>query len=331
MLTSAVRSDDHIFLEPKSVPYSGPGLPVGPKSPPSSSDMSRLRLPNIDVKLDFQHRTYWASMRPSARPIFSMDLLHDMLCMQESVRQIISDTRDRSQQLIEYVVFGSLTPGIYNLGGDLAHFAERIRAGDRASMQAYAYACIDVIYGNSAAFHAPVITIGLVQGDALGGGLECALSFDVIVAEKRAKMGLPEVLFNLMPGMGAYSFLSRKIGTVAAEKLIMSGKVYTAEELHQIGVVDILAEDGEGEIAVKDYIERNSRKHNAHRAMYRARRRVNPVTYDELRDIVDIWVDAALQLTEPDLRKMARLTSAQDRRLAAALGPDANAVSDRAN
>jgi DSF synthase len=168
--------------------------------------------------------------------------------------------------------------------------------------------------------------MALVQGDALGGGFECALSFDLIVAEKSAKMGLPEVLFNLFPGMGAYSFLSRKIGTMAAEKMIMSGKVYTAEELHGMGVVDILAEDGEGEIATAEYIERNSRKHNAHTAIYRSRRRVNPVTYEELRDVVDIWVDAALKLTEPDLRKMARLTSAQDRRLAAALAPYAVAA-----
>jgi DSF synthase len=186
-------------------------------------------------------------------------------------------------------------------------------------MQAYAYACIEVIFGNTEAFRTPVITIALVQGDALGGGFECALSFDLIVAEKSAKMGLPEILFNLFPGMGAYSFLSRKIGIVAAEKMIMSGKIYTAKELHDLGVVDILAEDGEGEMIVREYIDRNSRKHNAHRAIYRARRRCNPVPYEELRDIVDIWVDAALELKEPDLRKMARLTTAQSRRVAAAI------------
>ena len=331
MLTASVRSDDHVFFDPTCTVTSGPVPSAGQEPAPSGSAVHRLQLPNIDVKLDFPNRTYWAAMRPSTRPMFSMELLQDMLCMQESVRQILDETKDRPRQLIDYVVFGSLTPGIYNLGGDLAHFAERIRARDRASMQAYAYACIDVIYGNAAAFHAPVITIGLVQGDALGGGLECALSFDLIVAERSAKMGLPEVLFNLLPGMGAYSFLSRKIGPVAAEKLIMSGKVYTAEELHQIGVVDLLAEDGEGELAVREYIERNNRKHNAHKAMYRARRRVNPITYEELRDIVDIWVEAALQLTEPDLRKMMRLTAAQDRRLAAAMGSKAGVKPARPN
>jgi DSF synthase len=47
-----------------------------------------------------------------------------------------------------------------------------------------------------------VITASLVQGRALGSGFECALASDVIVAETGARMGFPEVLFNLFPGMG---------------------------------------------------------------------------------------------------------------------------------
>jgi DSF synthase len=213
-------------------------------------------------------------------------------------------------------VFGSKIPGIYNLGGDLGHFVERIRGGDVESMRHYAYECINVIFDNVHAFQCPVVTIGLVQGDALGGGLECALSYDILVAERSAKLGLPEVLFNLFPGMGAYSLLSRRIGAREAEKLIMSGRVYSAAELHAIGVVDVIAEDGEGETAVRDLIARGARKHNAHTAMYQARRRVHPLAFEELRDIVDLWVDAALRLTEADLRKMSHLTAAQNRRLA---------------
>jgi DSF synthase len=269
------------------------------------------------VKLDFEEKIYWAAMRPSLRPIITMELLKDMQSVQESVRVIMEEGHREQHQTLEYFVAASQTPGVYNLGGDLAYFADCIRRKDRAGLQTYAYTCIDVVYGNAMAFHTPLVTIALVQGDALGGGFECALSFDVLIAEKGAKLGLPEVLFNLFPGMGAYSFLARKIGTAAAEKIIMSGKVYTAEELHGLGVVDILADDGDGEMAVRDYIARNRRKHNAHKALYRSKRRVNPLTYEELRDIVDIWVDAALELGEQDLRKMMRLTLAQERRLAA--------------
>lgn len=100
-----------------------------------------------------------------------------------------------------------------------------------------------------------------------------------------------------------------------AEALILSGRIHTAEELHEMGVVDVLAEDGQGQQAVVDYIARHG-PHNAHHAVYRARRRVNPVTLSELIDVVDIWAEAALNLTEADLRKMDRLCAAQNKRLA---------------
>jgi DSF synthase len=287
------------------------------RSEPGRQNATSLLLPSIAVRIDFEQKIYWAAMRKSQHPMITMELIQDMLCVQESVRVVMKEENGEQHQHLEYFVAASETPGVYNFGGNLAYFADCIRRKDRAGLQQYAYGCIDVIYGNAMAFHTPLITIALVQGDALGGGFECALSFDVLVAERSAKMGLPEILFNLFPGMGAYSLLSRKIGTAAAEKLIMSGTVYTAEELHRLGVVDVLAEDGQGENAVRDYIACNRRKHNAHKAIYRSKRRVNPLTYEELRDIVDIWLDAAMDLGEQDLRKMTRLVGAQGRRLEA--------------
>jgi len=319
MLSPLVKADDHTYSDVQSVDYreipAHAALASRPLAEPAQPGPTNLLLPYIDVNLDFEQKIYWAAMRPSQHPMITMELLRDMMCVQESVRAIMEEGNREQRQHLEYFVAASQTPGVYNFGGNLAYFADCIQRRNHGGLREYAYACIDVVYGNSMAFHTPLITIALVQGDALGGGFECALSFDVLIAEKSAKMGLPEVLFNLFPGMGAYSFLSRKIGNAAAEKLIMSGKVYTAEELHHLGVVDVLAEEGQGENAVRDYIARNRRKHNAHRAIYRSKRRVNPVTYEELRDIVDIWLEAAMSLGEQDLRKMMRLVAAQERRL----------------
>ena len=270
---------------------------------------------NLQVSLDPNTATYWCHMSPKGKPIVTNALLADLRTMQSSLHDLFAATEETGQRPFSYYVFASNTPGIYSLGGDLAWFADRVRAGDRDGVRRYAHACVEVVYQNVNAFHLPVITMALVQGDALGGGFETALSFDLIVAERSAKMGLPEILFNLFPGMGAYSFLSRRLDASRAQKLILDGEIYTAEALHKMGLVDVLAEDGQGEAAVEEYIRTMSSKHNGQYALYQARRRVNPVTWEELRDVVDVWTDAVFGLTEADLRKMSRITAAQDRRL----------------
>src|SRR3546814_2073117 len=83
----------------------------------------------------------------------------------------------------------------------------------------------------------------------LGGGFEALMTFDVVVAERQARFGLPEILFGLFPGMGAYSILARRIGHVHAERMILGGKVYSAEEMYDMGLVHVIAETGEGEQA----------------------------------------------------------------------------------
>jgi DSF synthase len=220
---------------------------------------------------------------------------------------------------LRYFVCGSKTPGVYNLGGDLRHFAECIRNRDLAAMRRYAETCVRMQHANSNAFGAPIITFSLVQGDALGGGFEHALAFDVLVAEKSARLGLPEIVFNLFPGMGAYSFLLRRVGRKLAEQFILEGKIYSAAELYDMGIVDILVEDGEGEAAIIEYCTRNNRRFAAERAVYLARRATNPVELDELLRITNVWAETAMTLADADVRKMERLADAQERKISRSL------------
>src|SRR5690348_4331991 len=184
----------------------------------------------LDVELDATRRLYWCRLRPQGRPCFTPELLRDVTAMQASIRRLCA--AEPQDLPIRYFACASAIPGIFNLGGDLSLFQELIAAGDLAGLQRYGHAAVQAIHTNHTAFDLPIVTIALVQGDALGGGFECALAHDLIIAERSAKFGLPEVLFNLFPGMGAYSFLSRRIGRVQAEKMILSGRIYTAEELH---------------------------------------------------------------------------------------------------
>ena len=291
------------------------GVPGASSLAPAHLEVAALRYDNLDVSLDTEHRCFWAWQRPVGRPSYTMALMQDISAMQHAIQRMFATRAQSGERPFDWFVMASRVPGIFNLGGDLGLFGERIRQGDLAALRHYGHVAVEAIYRNHIAFDVPVITMALVQGDALGGGFECALSYDMIVAEKSAKLGLPEILFNMFPGMGAVSFLGRRLGRAQAEKLITSGRIYTAEELYEMGVVDILAEDGMGEATVEDYIERNARKHNALYYAQKARRRVNPITLEELYDIVDMWAEAAINLGESDLRKMARLTAAQDRRI----------------
>lgn len=284
----------------------------------TAETLAQAQFDLLETRLERDSASYWAYMRAAPKPSFTPELLNDILAQQQVARDALEHARHSgTEPAFRWYVFGSRIPGIFNLGGDLALFADRIRANDLRALREYGYRCVEAIHGNAGPFPTPVVSIAMVQGDALGGGFECALACDVIIAERSAKFGLPEILFNLFPGMGAYSFLSRRLGAREAEKIIVSGRIYTAEEMQALGVVDVVAEDGEGEAAVRAWMDRQGRKHNALQALYRTRRRVNPVTLQELKDVVDIWAETALGVSDADLRKMLRLTQAQEKRLAA--------------
>lgn len=278
-----------------------------------SQKFASVQLNSLDLEFDDDTRALWVFMKGKGRPCFSPELLSDLAGAQVVIKRLYETYRRAMPEPIRYNVIASRNPLIYNLGGDLGLFVDLIKRRERLALEKYAVDCIDVVYGNAISLNLPYITIGLVQGDALGGGFETALSCDVIIAERQAKFGLPEVLFNLFPGMGAYSFLSRKVDGHRAEEMMMSGRIYTAEELQELGLVDVVVEPGEGVAATQDYIQRNMRKFNAHSAIYRSGRVVKPVSYQELRQVVDLWVEAALQLSSSDLRKMERLVKAQNR------------------
>lgn len=274
------------------------------------------RLEELAISYEADRRIIWKHLDPDGRPSITRNLAEELRWVQRGVAEQFDSLSQDQSPAVRYVVCASKTPGIFSMGGDLPLFAKLARDQDRDSLLDYAIACIDLVYWNYVNLDRPLITISLVQGDALGGGFEAAISSNVVVAERGVKFGLPEAVFNLFPGMGAYSLIARRIGPLQAEQMILDHRTYTAEELAELGLVDYLAEPGEGVNAVRDYIDKVDRQHAMRRAVYRARRRVNPLSYDELKDIVVMWVDTVLEMSAADLNRMSRLATAQDRRLA---------------
>ncbi len=268
----------------------------------------------LSTRFDHEYGVLWARMNPEPVPCFSPGILADLRDYAAIIKSSGGVLATHGKiKTIDYFVLASKVPGVFNLGGDLRLFRELIARGEKERLFAYAKACINVLYANIVSYNLPLTTISLIQGDALGGGFEAALSSDVIIAEKSAQLGLPEVLFNLFPGMGAYSLISRRIGGKRAEDFILSGRIYSATELQEIGLVDVVANDGEGEVALYEYIKKQSRRRNTMTSLAQVRRRCNAITYEELIDVTKIWVDAAFRLEDKDLRMMERLVRAQQK------------------
>jgi len=269
--------------------------------------------PQLRAHFDKDTHALWSRWAPEPRPCFNPALLADIRAYYDYLVASGGNIDCYGEEHpIEYVVLASAAPGVFNLGGDLDLFKQLIDTRDRQGLLRYGRACIDVLYRNYTGHNLPLTTISLVQGECLGGGFEAALSSDVLVAEKSARFGFPEIIFNLFPGMGAYSFLERRIGQRGAEELITSGKIFSAEEMAAQGVVDLVAENGNGEAEVAALIRRRGRSRNGFAALAQVRRRVQRIEFSELLDVVQIWVDSALRLSVRDLKLMQRLVSRQN-------------------
>lgn len=277
-------------------------------------DTSQPRYEQLESRFEPEMGVYWAIMKPEPRPSFGATLLLDLHAFIHAIVQSHGQITFNGQlHTINYAILASKIPGVFNLGGDLSLFRTAILDRDRAQLEKYAQMCVDDLYPWNRNFDLPITTISLVQGTALGGGFEAALASSVVVAEESCKMGFPEVLFNLFPGMGAYSFLQRKVGRRITEELILSGNSYSARQLYDMGVVDVLTADGTGEAAVAGYVRKHGRGSHGRRAFERVRRDFEAVTREELTHITGVWVDAAMHLSERDLRMMDRLIRAQER------------------
>lgn len=239
------------------------------------------------------------------------------LAAMAELQQIFNDI-SASPGLVRHFVMASDVSRVFNFGGDLSLFVLLVRARDLDSLRLYAKRCIELVWWLENAAQLGVHTTALVQGDTLGGGLESALLHHTVIFERSAQAGYPEVLFNLFPGMGAWNLTIRKAGYAVASDMILSGKIYTADQLFRRGLVDILADDGGGDSALSQVLRTIEPRFRGTLGALHARRIALPVTYESLQAIVDHWASTALGLSNRDLRLMERLARAQVRKVGGA-------------
>ena len=269
--------------------------------------------------LDWNAEFSMLTVRIVVRPIqcYSLAALAEL-------QQVFNDI-SANPGLVRHFVMASGVPRVFNFGGDLSLFVLLVRAHDLDSLRLYARRCIDLVWWLENAAQIGVHTTALVQGDTLGGGLESALLHHSVIFERGAQAGYPEVLFNLFPGMGAWNLTIRKAGFAVANDMVLSGKIYTAEQLQRRGIVDLVVDDGQGETALEHAVRALHPRLRGTLAALHARRMAAPITFESLQAVVDHWAVTALNLTNRDIRLMERLARAQVRKVG---GADEGAVEE---
>ena len=273
---------------------------------------SALSRPYKYVKLDWNSDFAMLTVRMGVRPI----QCYSLAAMSE-LQQVFNDI-SANPGLVRHFAMASDVRGVFNFGGDLSLFVLLVRAHDLDSLRLYARRCIDLVWWWENAASLGVHTTALVQGDALGGGLESALLHHTVICERGAQAGFPEVLFNLFPGMGGWNLAIRRGGFTVANDLILSGQIFTADQLFRRGLVDIVVEDGDAPAALEQMVRAMEPRFRGTMAALQARRIAAPITHESLNTIVDHWAVTAMSLTTRDMRLMERLARAQVRKVGGA-------------
>ena len=273
---------------------------------------SVLSRPYRYLRLEWNPDYSMLMVRMGVRPI----QCYSLAAMAE-LQQVFNDISG-NPGLVRHFVMASDVEGVFNFGGDLSLFVLLVRAHDMDSLRLYARRCIDLVWWWENAADLGVHTTALVQGDALGGGLESALLHHTVIFERSAQAGFPEVLFNLFPGMGGWNLTIRRGGYAAANDMVLSGQIYTAQQLYNAGLVDKVVDDGTASDALAEMARTMEPRFRGTMAALKARRVAAPITHESLQTIVDHWAVTALALTTRDMRLMERLARAQVRKVGGA-------------
>lgn len=202
----------------------------------------------------------------------------------------VADQLDRAaaDEAVRAVVITG-TEGVFAAGADINEIA------DLGPQQALEDPRVEA-WRSIRAFPKPLIAA--VEGFCLGGGLELALSCDVIIAAQGAQFGLPEVKLGLMPGGGGTQHLPRLVGRSLASKMIFSGLFIDAAEAKAAGLAADAVETGGAEAAAVDLAARIAR--NAPFAVRQAKQAIRLSERLPLEDAIraERHLFASLQATE---------------------------------
>jgi enoyl-CoA hydratase len=154
---------------------------------------------------------------------------------------------------------------------------------------------------------APMTTIAAVHGVTFGGGLELALTCDLIIADKMARFCFPELRLGLIPGFGGIPRLKRDVGNAVVRDLLLTGRSINAAKAQSVGLVSQVTAEG-GALRVARATSPQLKKFNRETAIA-AKRFIKPIPHEELRREIEIFCELLTRPTvEAGLRKFVEST-----------------------
>jgi len=185
-------------------------------------------------------------------------------------------------------IITSARPGGFSVGGDLKELYNNALNLPPKKRVAGLRKFIERIHKVANAIDAaPFITLAAVHGLCMGGGLELALLCDLIVADKMARFGFPELRLGFIPGFGGIPRLRRDVGNSFIRDLLFTGRTVKAEAAHQAGLVSHLAGEGHA-LEVARSMAQQITKFDPE-ARVAAKKFIKPIPYQELRQEVELF------------------------------------------
>jgi DSF synthase len=275
------------------------------------------KMQSIQLSYEAREKTIWAAMNPVGIPCFTPACLEDISATDQWLMRTPGSVVINGELFsYDHYVGLSSNESFYSLGGSLSTLLSLIRAKNYRGLFQYASACLDCLQARLLHFNSDYLTtISLIRGYCLGGGLESALASDIVVVESNSTLGFPEIEYNLFPGMGAFSLLSRRIGTKSAEELLARGQRISIERLVELNLIDKVTEPGTGIDTVREFIRSRKRYCRADSTIRRLKDFSGPLSLSrgELNQVAEAWVRLALSMQRQDIDRMEKVEKVQRR------------------
>ena len=291
-------------------------VPVESPAPTAEEVLSAIRatagsLPQIELAYEADIRTLWITLKPEPKPVFTLPIIASVRKVQRSIMKLWGEAPESP---ILFFAYRGVGP-VFSLGGDLDFYLDCLATNDRAGLQQYADLAVEVISLNSSGLNGMAVSLSTVHAKALGGGIDPARACNIMIGETSATFSYPEINYNHFP-ISAVPILSRHTGSIQAERILMSGEEYTAEQFCERGAIDAVVADGNGEEWIRNYAKRNLPTQRARVALFAAfSRRAGDLAAD-LAEASNAWVNHIMKLKPLEISKLQRIAQAQERMLA---------------